>query len=135
MPILISIKPHFARAILDGNKRFEFRRKGFATQPDCAVIYATSPEQHIIGWFEVAGVIEDTPEALWKKCGRYGGIDREAFMAYYEGCETGYAIKVGSTYELATPLRLDELPEPVVAPQSFRNLAPETLDEIAGVLA
>lgn len=78
--ILLSIKPRFARAILAGTKRFEFRRKGFATAPDHVVIYSTSPEQQIIGWFDVAGIIKDTPEQLWKRCGKEGGIDQVDFM-------------------------------------------------------
>lgn len=131
MPILLSIQPRFARAILAGTKRFEFRRRGFADTPDQVAIYSTSPDQQIIGWFDVERVIEDSPEALWERCGHAGGIEHEEFMAYYEGRDTGFAIEIAGTTTLDTPLRLDELPERVVAPQSFLHLAPALWDQIA----
>jgi len=131
MPILLSIKPRFARAILAGTKRFEFRRRGFAATPDHVAIYSTSPEQQIIGWFDVERVIEDTPEALWERCGHAGGIEREEFMAYYEGCTTGFAIEIGDTESLGTPISLSDLPVPVTAPQSYRNLDDTLWNEIA----
>jgi predicted transcriptional regulator len=116
---------------LEGTKRFEFRRRGFADTPDHVAIYSTSPEQQIIGWFDVDHVIEDTPEALWSRCGHAGGIGYDEFMAYYEGRDTGYAIAIGEITTLDHPLRLDDLPEPVVAPQSYRRLDATLWDEIA----
>ena len=134
MSILLSIKPRFARAILEGTKRFEFRRKGFANQPDRVAIYSTSPEQQIIGWFDVERVIEASPQDIWDECGHAGEISYDEFMAYYDGCVSGIAIEVRETHELRDPISPADLPEHVVAPQSFRFLADESWDEISSRL-
>lgn len=48
--VILSIKPRFARAIMDGSKRYELRRRIFKNENvDTAYIYATSPVKKIIG--------------------------------------------------------------------------------------
>lgn len=122
MSILLSIKPRFADAILSGAKRFEFRRRGFAQQPDAVAIYATAPEGRIVGWFTVESVIEASPEDLWRDCGAEGGIDAEDFFAYFEGCERGIALEVGEVVQLTDPIAPGDLPKAHRPPQSFVHL-------------
>ncbi len=68
MDVLLSIKPKFAEAIIDGRKRYEFRKIKFANKDINRVyIYATSPVKKIIGVFKLSSIIEDSPHALWDR--------------------------------------------------------------------
>ena len=63
---LLSIKPAYADAIFAGSKTIEFRRSRIAADIDIVLVYATRPVGQVVGWFEVAGVIESTPKKLWR---------------------------------------------------------------------
>jgi type I restriction enzyme, S subunit len=44
MDVLLSIKPRYVEAIIDGRKKYEFRKNKFAMKDiNCAYIYSTSP--------------------------------------------------------------------------------------------
>lgn len=126
MPIrvLLSVKPQFAQAILDGTKRFEFRRALYRC-PDVktAVLYASSPIQRVIGEFNVADILALAPDALWRATHRYAGIDRDYFDAYFGGREIGFALKVGSARRYRRPLSLYRDFRIAVPPQSFCYLS------------
>lgn len=68
MKVLLSIKPEYVEKILDGTKKFEFR-KGIFKNPDVksVVIYSTMPVGMIVAEFDIADVIEDKPSNVWKK--------------------------------------------------------------------
>lgn len=98
---LLSIKPEFAYAILNGEKRYEFRRKIFARPVDVILVYATMPVGRVIAEFDVRSVISDSPQELWNRTNRFAGIDKDRFFQYFDGSEEGYAIEVGDvrTYD------------------------------------
>lgn len=53
MDVLLSIKPRFAEAILDGRKKYEFRKNKFSEKDiNCVYIYSTSPIRKIVGIFK-----------------------------------------------------------------------------------
>jgi predicted transcriptional regulator len=58
---LLSIRPEYAEAILNGTKRVEFRRTRFSRDVSFIVIYATQPVGKVVGWFEVDGIETSTP--------------------------------------------------------------------------
>lgn len=68
MKVLLSIKPEFAEKILNGTKRFEFR-KGIFKNPQIStvVIYATMPLGKVVGQFRIESILSDEPESLWKR--------------------------------------------------------------------
>jgi len=123
LDVLLSIRPEYADAILDGTKRYEFRRVAFS-RPDVTRIYlyATSKVRRIVGWFEVDGVYRDSPERIWERCRDHAGISADDFFRYFEGCSRACAIRVRN------PVRFPEPVDPHVAmpgfapPQSFRYL-------------
>ena len=118
--VLLSVKPRFAQAILDGTKRFEFRRALYrCPNVHTVVLYASSPVQRVIGEFSVAAVLALAPDALWRATHRYAGIDRDYFDAYFGGRDIGFALKVGSTRRYRTPLSLRRDLRIAVPPQSF----------------
>lgn len=119
--VLLSIKPEFADAILEGRKRFEFRKAGFkAGNIERVYIYASSPISMVIGEFELLHVIESEPDSLWKETKDAAGISREYFRAYFSGRTKGYALVVGSTAKYAEPKSLKEMFGVDRPPQSFR---------------
>jgi predicted transcriptional regulator len=118
--VLLSIKPHFAQAILEGTKTFEFRRKVFRKwKIHKVIIYASSPVSRVIGEFFIDGILEMRPEQLWAATSNGSGIDRSYFDEYFRGRTKGFAIKVRGAWRYAQPLDLREnfgLSRP---PQSF----------------
>jgi predicted transcriptional regulator len=131
---LFSIRPNYARAILDGSKEVEFRRQGLPDDVTHVVIYATAPVQHVLGMFEVAGIDKMTPSEAWKRHGHTGGIEKTAFEQYYTKAEHAFVIRVHNPQTFPTPFLLADLDENLRAPQSYMYLREDVLDR-AGVLA
>jgi len=118
--VLLSIKPRFANAILEGEKTFEFRRTVFRSPTvHKIVIYASSPVSCVIGEFMIADILALEPKKLWAVTAKGAGVDREFFDDYFRGREIGFALKVHRPRRYPKPLKLDEhfgLSRP---PQSF----------------
>ncbi len=123
--VLLSIKPEYAEKILNGTKKYEFRRSVFKN-PDIRtiVIYASSPIQKVVGEFEIDSILNLELETLWNKTKKFSGITKELFMEYFESKEKGYAIKIKSTkkYEDWVSLEKKFNAKP---PQSFLYLYEE----------
>ncbi|XFC40200.1 ASCH domain-containing protein [Stenotrophomonas indicatrix] len=124
MKVLLSIKPEYAEKILDGRKRFEFRKalpkaQGITT----VVIYATMPVGKIIGEFEVDRCISHKPKDLWAMTHEFSGITKSFFNSYFKGRTTAHAFKVKSARRYDSPLSLTEVIGTTSAPQSFRYLS------------
>lgn len=123
MKVLLSIKPEFVERILDGSKRFEFRKGAFKnSNVKSVVIYATMPIGMIVGEFDIADVIEDTPSIVWKKTQKYAGISKHFFDSYFDSRERAVAIQISNVRKYETPMLLSSLGENISAPQSYRYL-------------
>lgn len=121
--VLLSIKPKFANAILEGTKTFELRRAVFRNPAvRKIVIYASSPVSRVIGEFMIAGVLALEPERLWEAAGEGAGVDRKFFDDYFRGCKVGFALEVRRPRRYAKPLGLKEHFGFSQPPQSFRYL-------------
>ena len=119
---LLSIKPIYANAILDGRKKVEFRKRPFKRPVSHVVIYATTPVQRIVGWFQTKHFEQMSPSALWKRFASVGGISKEAFNLYYDGSESGVAIHVDKPKRLAHPVSIKQT-KVAAAPQSYAYLS------------
>ena len=123
MKVLLSIKPEFAEMILSGAKRYEYRKTIFKNnEVETAVIYATLPIGKVVGEFQIGGILEDTPAALWERTKEHAGVSEDIYQRYFKGCETARAIQVANPKRYAQPLSLLEATGSTVAPQSFRYL-------------
>lgn len=119
--ILLSVKPQFAEAILEGRKTFEFRRALFRRRDiDTVVLYASHPTRKILGEFTIEDVLSLEIEALWTATQHGGAIDRAYFDSYFEGRSDGYAIKIGNPCRYEVPLCLRTDFGITAPPQSFR---------------
>lgn len=118
--ILLSIKPQFVESIFSGSKQFEFRRRIFKNRNvKKVVIYATSPISKVVGEFEIDEIIESEIPSLWEETKSYSGIQRSYFDSYFDGLETGYAIRIGKVKKYERPLELQSDLNIKHAPQFF----------------
>lgn len=121
MRILLSIKPKYVNSIMNGTKKFEFRRKIFKRKDvDTVVVYATKPVGKVVGEFEIKQVISDTPKSLWTMTAQYAGLDKMDFYNYFEGLDEAFAIQISKVTPYKKQLDLNELEDGnIKAPQSF----------------
>lgn len=120
MKVLLSIKPEYAEKILNGKKRFEFRKAiPKASGVTTVVIYATMPVGKVIGEFDIDKFLCEHPNDLWKITSKFSGISREFFDEYFSGRDRAHAIKVGKARRYEKPLDLKSVLHSGVAPQSF----------------
>lgn len=123
MKVLLSIRPEYAEKILNGTKKFEYRRSLFKNRNvQSVVIYATKPVGKVIGEFKVGGILENSPNMLWVSTEKHSGTSREFYMSYFRDCRKAFAIKVESPTRYLEPLNLYELVGSASPPQSFRYL-------------
>jgi predicted transcriptional regulator len=120
MRVLLSIKPEYAEQILEGSKRFEFRKAvPKAAGVKTVVIYATLPVGKVIGEFDIDEVLTHKPSDLWPMTSRFSGISKRFFNEYFKGRGTAHAIKVKAARRYKKPLELSNVISSGVAPQSF----------------
>lgn len=122
---LMSIHPIYARKILDGTKRVEFRKRPIGPDVTHVLIYATAPVSQIIGVFTVREQISMSPADLWSSFKDEAGIRRRDLMTYYQGHTRGTGICVEDAFTAVTPLDLYEDLGIQHPPQSFRYICPE----------
>ena len=117
--VLLSIKPEFAHKIFEGSKKFEFRKQVFKdTSVKKVIVYSSSPEQKVIGEFEIETILSDTPNNIWIQTKLYSGISQEFYDEYFKGRDNAYAIKVASTKRYRKEKSLADY-NVQFAPQSF----------------
>lgn len=116
--ILLSIKPEYTNRILEGSKKFEFRRSIAKRKVDRILIYSTAPEMKVVAMVEVLGVEQDSPKNLWQKTHANAGISRPKFMNYFANRSVAYAYKLGALQKFDKPKTLAEFGI-TAAPQSF----------------
>lgn len=129
--LLLSIKPKYAEKIFSGQKKVELRRvRTRLNSGDLVLVYVSSPQKALIGFFEVEKVVvkENLPQELnnlWELVKKYASIEREAFMSYYQGSYLGVCIFVKKTRRFSAPIELQILREKFgyfFPPQSYRYL-------------
>jgi predicted transcriptional regulator len=120
MDVLLSIKPKYARSIIEGGKRYEFRKTIFKNRGiDLIYIYSSSPVKKIVGSFEVGEILEDHPCDLWNNVKEYPGINDRDFFSYFKGKSRAFAIEIQNLQEFNDPIDPYETIPGFVPPQSY----------------
>ncbi len=123
MNVLLSVKPKYAEKIVEGKKKYEFRRAIFQKQNiEKVYIYSSSPVSKIVAAFKIKKILKDSPEKIWTLCQKYAGISKKDFFAYFKNSEMAFAIEIGyvdSFKEHIDPFKIIENFKP---PQSFYYL-------------
>ncbi len=107
--VLISIKPFYAEAILNGLKLYEYRRRVFSRKDiRTLVVYETFPKCMVVGEVEFLGILSGTPQDIWGQTSDYGCVTHDSFMAYFDGRTVAHALRLGKAtrYSNPTPLSL-----------------------------
>lgn len=124
MKILLSIKPEYAERILDGSKRYEFRKRIHRdSRVNTVVIYATMPVGKVIGEFSIKDVHEHPPKKLWSLTKNHSGISESFFEEYFKDRDVGYAIEVRSVRKYKSPKHIQEFLPSGIAPQSYAYIS------------
>jgi predicted transcriptional regulator len=131
-PVLLSLRPRFAGALLDGTKTVEIRRRPvrFHVGALC-LLYASSPARALTGALLVAGVDCGTPGELWRRHGPRTSLTRKEYDDYLHGRSTACALVVTSPIAFRVPVPLAELRRRLKAflpPQSYRFVHEGELD-------
>ncbi len=120
MKVLLSVRPHYANKILDGTKKYEFRRRIPRDQRvNTIILYATKPVGKVVGEFTIKSVHMGHPNSLWKRTRRFAGISERLFVDYFLGCHIGYAIEVNRVKRYREPKNVSDFLASGVAPQSY----------------
>lgn len=118
--VFLPIKPEFAHKIINGEKNIEFRKKFSSQEVETIVIYSSSPEQRVIGYAIIDSIIIDTPDSLWNRFSKKGGIDKDRFSSYFNGKKTGIGIRIKSVSKLKEPVTPIQLGIEGAIPQNFK---------------
>lgn len=116
--ILLSIKPEYVEKILQGGKKFEYRKRLAKEDVSYIYVYSTAPSMKVVASVHIEGYLSDSPTALWEKTKAAAGISRAKFRDYFRGCKTAYAYKLGKVEVFESPKNLSDFGV-AVAPQSF----------------
>lgn len=116
--MLLSINPEHVENIMNGNKKFEFRKVRCRPDVDKIIIYATSPVMKVVGEADVIDVIVDLPEQVWKQTSEFAGISKLFYDRYYQNKEVAVAYRLGQVRKYESPLALADFGINF-APQSF----------------
>jgi predicted transcriptional regulator len=126
-PLLMSVQPRFAEAILDGSKTVELRRtRVSAPEGSLLILYATAPTMAVVGLAVLHQRDTNLPDTIWRRYRPHMALRRDEFDAYLAGAYQATALtlraprRLSQTYPLAA-LR-DEAP--FTPPQSYRYIAP-----------
>lgn len=129
--ILLSIKPEFVKKILSGEKKVEFRKRGFRREVKHVVIYSTAPVKKIVGYFEVDWIFLGTKSRMWSDFNLCAGITEKEYTEYYKNHDD--AVVIG----IKNPVRIEPLELSVLdlkrAPQSFCYLTDEQVKQLLEV--
>jgi predicted transcriptional regulator len=126
--LLLSVKPVYAHALLDGRKTIEIRRKFPAQQPGTPVfIYASSPERQLLGTVQLDSIELLEPDLVWEKHRSVIEIGRSALSTYARGLDRVSMLRVRDPKLLSRPVSLSSMRSlaRLEPPQSFRYLTEE----------
>lgn len=131
--LLLSVRPRYAQAILNGTKTVEIRRQGPAVHPGTLVIiYATKPVGAIVGTARISDISCGNPADMWERHNRSMGITRADYDAYLSGAETAYLLFLRRVQRLEPLLTLEQIRSATTfqPPQSYRYLSQHMLHHL-----
>lgn len=120
MRVLLSINPEHAFNIIDGSKRFEFRRRLFARRDvKTVIIYCTMPIGKIIGEFDIEEFLEEDIDILWNITSGDAGISYSHYYRYFSGKKKASAMRIGAVRHYNEYVDPREIMPKFTPPQSY----------------
>src|SRR4051812_23673857 len=103
--VLLSVRPRFADALLDGTKTVEVRRRPVRLSAGAlCLLYASSPTRALTGALTVVGVDHGTPDELWRRHGPRTALTRDEYDGYLDGRSTACALLVATPIAFNKPV-------------------------------
>jgi predicted transcriptional regulator len=124
--LLLSIKPKMAEAILNGSKKWEYRK--VAPQVEIGsrvIIYASRHCKEIVGEFVIAKILKEPVDLLIEKTIAETPHKKEEIYSYFAKRKIGYALKVENPLKYDQPISLTEIRKMIpgfLPPQNYRYL-------------
>ena len=116
--MLLSIKPKYAKAILEGKKQYEFRKNKPRDGVTRIIFYASSHQKQVVGEAIIDEILEGTPKEIWEITKTAAGITKELYFSYYARKDKAIAYKLKDVVVYDTPKELSDFGISR-APQSF----------------
>jgi predicted transcriptional regulator len=108
--LVLSIKPRFARAILDRHKTVEIRRRFSERWTGSRVaIYASHPVSGLLGTARVKSVVKAHPATIWDRFGRYMGCSQSEYQGYVASADHVYALVLEDAKEFRNVIPIETL--------------------------
>ena len=121
--LLIAIKPKWAEQILNGNKKWEYRRVAVhAEEGSKLILYASGPLHAIVGEATIEKVLIEPIDLLIQHTVKEVPETAEELRRYFEGKKIGCAIKVANPIRYANQITLEDIRKEIPdfkPPQSF----------------
>lgn len=121
MNAIMSIKPEYVEKILNGTKKYEYRKTKTKLNINRIIIYSTNPVKKVVGEVVVKNILVDTPLNIWLKTKEKSGTSKEFFDIYFKNSEYAIAYELGKVIIYDNQKELSEFGIKS-APQSFMYL-------------
>ena len=119
MNILLSIKPIYLQKIINGEKKYEFRKKIPNKKIDKVYLYVGVPVKKIVGFFEVDEILKKSVFDLWNETKISAGIDYKTYSNYFKDYKVGIALHIKNFNLFSEPINPYESIKDFRPPQSF----------------
>jgi predicted transcriptional regulator len=123
--LLLSVRPRYADAILNGTKTTEIRRQHPVVHPGTlVVIYSTKPVGALVGTARIAEVACGSRAEMWEQHHSRTGITRAEYDAYLDGTFTAHLLLLHRMQRFEPLLTLEQMRATTAfqPPQSYRYL-------------
>ncbi len=131
-PILLSVRPEYARMIFQGTKRAELRRTRPKEGPELVLVYETAPVCKITGWFKVNQVETASQRRVWDTYRDQLAISHAEFSQYVAGCPNPTVLHVGVRRLFPQRLGLLDTTGLSRPPQSYCYLDRGRVEQLVG---
>lgn len=104
--VLMSLHGEWVAAILNGTKRWEFRRRCSLCPGMPVWIYVTAPRCEIVGFFTIGEIRRVSAHRPDPDLARPGKVSPARLREHLEGLDRGFAIRVANPRRLRHGVRL-----------------------------
>ncbi len=116
--MLLSINPEYVESIIQGKKKYEFRKVRCKEGVTHIIFYETAPIKKVVAEAQIEEIIEGPVDEIWEQAKECAGVSLDFYKAYYGGKDKAVAYKLNNVIMYSQPKELSEygLSSP---PQSF----------------
>lgn len=124
--LFLSIHPKYVKAILDGRKTVELRKRvPRAEIGSQLVIYSSTPECAVVATAIIENIEASEPDKLWRRVSKIASVTQQEFDDYFFDRKIAVGIFISQVRVFEKPITLAELRKTwhkFHPPQQFRYL-------------